>query len=72
MRFGKEKRIILDPKVNGYEVRMYFTDKSKGETGYYTETVGTSDIWRLIEYIQDCEKLRKIEQSIKPFPGVTE
>lgn len=26
----------------------------------------------LVEYINDCEKLRKIEQSIKPFPGSKE
>lgn len=69
MRFGINKNLILDPKVNGYEVRMYFTDQP-GERYYRTETIETSEIWRLIEYINDCEKLRKIEQSIKPFPGV--
>lgn len=62
MRFGKNKRLILDPKSGGYEVRMYFSD-SPGENHYRTEDIEISDVWRLIEFIQDCERLRKIEQS---------
>lgn len=58
MRFGTNKSLILDPKVNGYEVRMYFTDKP-GERHYRSETIETSEIWRLIEFVQDCEKLRR-------------
>lgn len=58
MRFGNDKRLILEPKFGGYEARMYYRDKP-----YITENIDILDIWRLVEFVQDCERLRKIEQS---------
>lgn len=56
MRFGTNKLLNLIPLESGYEVRMSTENR---DDGYRLVVLTTKEAWRIVEFIQDCEMLRK-------------